>query len=99
MKYVRQIQLKDLSLGNKIGDGGFGKVYRGTWQVEGQREEREVAVKILKKGIVDLPIFMGDFLREASTWSKLDHPNVAKFLGICWRTPSPYIVVGYVNGG
>jgi len=74
-------------------EGGFGKVYRATWQ------ENDVVVKVLKEGIADLPIFMGDFLREASTWSKLNHPNITRFFGFCWTKPSPYIVVEYVNGG
>jgi hypothetical protein len=93
MKNVQRVPFKELELGDEIGEGGFGKVYRATWQ------ENDVVAKVLKEGIADLPIFMGDFLREAATWSKLNHPNITRFFGICWTKPSPYIVVEYVNGG
>jgi hypothetical protein len=93
VKDIQRIQLKDLNSEGKIGDGSFGDVYKAKWQ------GNDVAVKILKEGIVDLPEFVGDFIREAATWSKLTHPNITRFYGICWTKPSPYIVVEYVGGG
>jgi len=93
VKDIQRIQPEDLNFERKIGDGSFGDVYKATWQGS------EVAVKVLKEGIADLPVFMGDFLREAATWSKLTHPNITRFFGICWTNPSPYIVVEYVGGG
>jgi hypothetical protein len=93
VKDIQRIQLEDLNSEGKIGDGSFGDVYKAKWQGS------DVAVKVLKEGIVDLPEFMGDFIREAATWSKLTHPNITQFFGICWTKPSPYIVVEYVGGG
>gem|GEM_PF-1407463 len=93
VKDIQRIQPEDLDFESKIGDGSFGDVYKATWQGS------EVAVKVLKEGIADLSEFMGDFLREAATWSKLTHPNITRFFGICWTKPSPYIIVEYVGGG
>jgi len=93
---IQKIQHGDLKFEGDLGDGSFGRVYKATWQGS------EVAVKVLKEGIADLPEFMGDFIREAATWSKLTHPNITRFFGICWTKPSPYIpyiVVEYVGGG
>jgi len=90
---IQRIQQNDLNFEGDLGDGSFGRVYKATWQGS------EVAVKVLKEGIADLPEFMGDFIREAATWSKLTHPNITRFFGICWTKPSPYIVVEYVGGG
>jgi len=90
---IQRIQQNDLNFEGDLGDGSFGRVYKATWQGS------EVAVKVLKEGIAELPEFMGDFIREAATWSKLTHPNITRFFGICWTKPSPYIVVEYVGGG
>ncbi|KAF7353978.1 Kinase-like protein [Mycena venus] len=51
----------------EIGAGGFGKVYRGTWN------RTEVAVKVLQNeaGVKPSP----------AIWSRLRHPNIVQFLG------------------
>ncbi|XP_074272111.1 G-type lectin S-receptor-like serine/threonine-protein kinase At1g11300 [Silene latifolia] len=60
---------------NKLGQGGFGPVYKGTWE-DGQ----EIAVKRLSKmsgqGIEE-------FMNEVMLISKLQHKNLVRLLGCC----------------
>ncbi|KAH9803120.1 Receptor-like serine/threonine-protein kinase SD1-8 [Citrus sinensis] len=65
----------NFSINNKLGEGGFGPVYRGTL-VDGQ----EIAVKRLSKiseqGLKELK-------NEVILFSKLQHRNLVKLLGCC----------------
>ncbi len=59
-------------LGDVIGSGGVGTVYRAKhlWT------EREVAVKVLDPGLPHFDQLRAAFLREARATVQLDHPNV-----------------------
>ncbi|GAY52985.1 hypothetical protein CUMW_146070 [Citrus unshiu] len=65
----------NFSINNKLGEGGFGPVYKGTL-VDGQ----EIAVKRLSKiseqGLKELK-------NEVILFSKLQHRNLVKLLGCC----------------
>ncbi|KAK9193797.1 hypothetical protein WN944_004496 [Citrus x changshan-huyou] len=65
----------NFSINNKLGQGGFGRVYKGTL-VDGQ----EIAVKRLSKiseqGLNELK-------NEVILFSKLQHRNLVKLLGCC----------------
>ncbi|KAH9803128.1 G-type lectin S-receptor-like serine/threonine-protein kinase [Citrus sinensis] len=65
----------NFSINNKLAEGGFGPVYKGTL-VDGQ----EIAVKRLSKiseqGLKELK-------NEVILFSKLQHRNLVKFLGCC----------------
>ncbi len=79
------IDYKDLTLGQKIGRGGFGDVFKGTWT--GQ----DVAVKKLHMADMSAKCTQ-EFERETKVWSKLHHPNIIALLGIC-ISPNPYCMV------
>lgn len=73
-------------LGEELGKGQFGMVVRGTWS-EGKEEEKgeekeesEVAVKMLKKSSAISSIIK--FLREAVIMGQFSHPNVVKLYGV-----------------
>lgn len=67
----------------KLGDGQFGCVFRGTLNVNKTRHE--VAVKTLSTNHDDT-VFCA-FLRETGTLMKLDHPNIVKMIGIVKGPP------------
>ncbi|XP_030970141.1 putative serine/threonine-protein kinase [Quercus lobata] len=74
---------------NKIGQGGFGTVYKGTL-----KSGIEVAVKTLsaqsKQGL-------REFLTEINTISNVRHPNLVELLGCCVQESNRILVYEYVE--
>ncbi|XVF78679.1 hypothetical protein PTKIN_Ptkin14bG0155000 [Pterospermum kingtungense] len=66
---------KDFSPDNKLGEGGFGSVYKGTME-DGQ----EIAVKRLSVGSRQ---GSDEFKNEVELIAKLQHRNLVKLLGCC----------------
>ena len=67
-----------LSLGNYLGSGQFGEVYRGVWL--GPKGNLDAAIKTLRE---DAP--MEDkvrFLQEAAIMGQFSHPNVVALYGV-----------------
>ncbi|KAK9265862.1 hypothetical protein L1049_001668 [Liquidambar formosana] len=65
----------DFSTDNKLGEGGFGPVYRG--MLEGGQE---IAVKRLSKNSKQ---GLNEFMNEVLCIAKLQHRNLVKLLGCC----------------
>ena len=61
-------------IGDKIGEGGMGQVYRATQDGTGL----EVAVKILKPDLARDPEFIARFEREAKVASSIVHENIVQ---------------------
>ena len=61
----------------RIGEGGFGTVYRG----EQPQLGRDVVIKVLHKKLRDDPDELKRFLREGQLASRLDHPYAAHVYG------------------
>ncbi|CAH8271290.1 unnamed protein product [Arabidopsis lyrata] len=75
-----------------LGEGGFGRVYKGTLQSTGQL----VAVKQLDKhGLHGNKEFQAEVLSLA----KLEHPNLVKLIGYCADGDQRLLVFEYVSGG
>uniref|UniRef100_A0A2K7L8L4 non-specific serine/threonine protein kinase n=1 Tax=Glycine max TaxID=3847 RepID=A0A2K7L8L4_SOYBN len=81
----------NFSLNNKIGQGGFGPVYKGKL-VDG----REIAVKRLSsssgQGITE-------FITEVKLIAKLQHRNLVRLLGCCFRGQEKLLVYEYMVNG
>lgn len=85
----------------KIGEGGFGKVYKGTTD-DGQI----VAVKCPKNNTEpnrkpetvdkERPT---DFTNEVTVQFQISHKNVVRLLGCCLETDDPLLVYEYIPGG
>ncbi|KAK9152089.1 hypothetical protein Syun_010398 [Stephania yunnanensis] len=79
----------NFSLTNKIGEGGFGPVYKGKL-VEGQ----EIAVKRLS---MDSGQGISEFKNEVSLISKLQHRNLVKLLGCCIHGHEKLLIYEYMT--
>lgn len=80
-----------IDMGQKLGEGSFGVVYKGRWK------ERDVAIKRLKMTELSKDVFR-DFLAEAKVMMSLRNPVVTQLLGIIKE--SPYgLVLEFLPGG
>lgn len=82
-------------IGEEIGTGGMGKVYRG-WDL---RLQRELAIKVIREDFLGDEKYVRRFLRESRIASKLLHPSI---LGIhdfdIGPFGSAYIVMDLITG-
>ncbi len=98
-KSVHGIKLADLLSGRyrleqKLGEGGMGTVYLAH-DIE---LDRQVAVKLLAKNLVDDSEVVERFEREAKLTAKLDHPNVVPIYDVGRHEGRPYIVMKRLEG-
>ena len=63
-----------------IGEGGFGRVYKGRLTMPGEQEQRVVAVKQLDRNGRQ---GNSEFVAEVVMLSMLHHPNLVRLLGYC----------------
>ncbi|RZR82030.1 hypothetical protein BHM03_00008370 [Ensete ventricosum] len=80
---------ENFSLGNKIGEGGFGYVYKGKL-----KDGSIVAIKVLssesKQGV-------REFLNELKAISTIAHENLVKIYGCCVEQDQRILVYNYVE--
>ncbi|KAF8038830.1 hypothetical protein BT93_B1392 [Corymbia citriodora subsp. variegata] len=77
---------------NKLGEGGFGSVYRG-------RIEANTMVAVKKPKDVHKSLIRKDFQHELETVMQMKHKNVVKLHGICLETRIPLLVYEYISNG
>lgn len=88
-------EIPDYEILEKLGEGGFGVVYRAR-QVRPVR--REVAIKSLKMGL-DTAAVLARFEAERQMLALLEHPNIAKVLDAGASLDGrPYFVMELVRG-
>ena len=82
-------------LGDRIGAGGFGVVYRAFQPTV----EREVAIKIILPEFANHPDFIRRFEAEARLIARLEHPHIVPLYDY-WREPNAaYLVMRLLRGG
>ncbi len=84
----------DLELGELIGRGGMGFVFRGRQA----RLGREVAVKVLDPELSRNALFAERFSREAQTLARLAHPSIVAVHDYGQAGELFYLVLEYVDG-
>jgi serine/threonine protein kinase/DNA-binding XRE family transcriptional regulator len=87
--------IRGFALGERLGTGGYGVVYRATQTTVG----REVAVKIILPKFADRPEFIRRFESEAQLVARLEHPHIVPLYDY-WREPSAaFLVMRLLAGG
>ncbi|XP_060168992.1 probable serine/threonine-protein kinase SIS8 isoform X1 [Lycium barbarum] len=87
-----EIPWEDITLGERIGLGSYGEVYRGEWH------GTEVAVKkFLDQDITGESL--EEFRSEVRIMKRLRHPNVVLFMGAVTRSPHLSIVTEFLHRG
>ncbi|ELR15977.1 Serine/threonine kinase [Acanthamoeba castellanii str. Neff] len=87
------IPIEELELGDLLGAGGFGEVYKAKWK------GTEVAAKLLPRNATDSREKREAFVQEMRVMSKLRHPNVVLFMAACKKPPILCIVMEYMALG
>jgi serine/threonine protein kinase len=82
---------KNFSIENKLGEGGFGDVYKGTL-----KNGNIVAVKKLVMGTSRVK---SDFTTEVKLISNVHHRNLLRLLGCCSKGPDLLLVYDYMGNG
>jgi serine/threonine-protein kinase len=84
-------------LDDRLGEGGFGVVYRAT-VVEAGRPDRTVALKVSTDGTMDSPDARRRFRDEARILAAIRHPSIIRVYGLFRVQPGWAIVMEYVAG-
>jgi hypothetical protein len=82
-------------LGEKLGQGGMGDVYRGV----DIRTGMPVAIKHLHDNISNDAQILERFRREGEALRELNHPNIVKMLDMLQHENAYYLIMEYIDGG
>ncbi|KAG2301938.1 hypothetical protein Bca52824_030589 [Brassica carinata] len=82
---------QDFNPSNKLGEGGFGSVYKGNLT-----DGREIAVKVLAVGSQH---GKGQFVAEIIAISSVMHRNLVKLYGCCYEGDHRMLVYEYLPNG
>ncbi|KAK3440828.1 hypothetical protein EUGRSUZ_B01098 [Eucalyptus grandis] len=77
---------------NKLGEGGFGSVYRG-------RVGGDTMIAVKKPKDLHRSLIKRDFQHELQIVMQINHKNVVKLHGICLETRTPLLVYEYISNG
>ena len=87
-------RLGPYEIGELIGRGGMGEVYRAT----DTRLGRDVAVKILASELADDPASLARFEREARAVAALSHPNIVALFDVGNVRQTHFVVTELLEG-
>src|SRR5688572_15455236 len=89
------IETPEITLGKILGQGSFGKVYKGTWN------KLDVAIKIIKTNDTDETEKkkLEDSLYEIKIHKTLIHQHITKFYDVTQLNGSTAIITEYAENG
>lgn len=99
LQQIAQGREADLVLGpylllDELGSGGVGRVYRARHRSTGQ----VVALKVIRKEMLDKPNALRRFQREMQAIDRLDHPNLITAYDACRVGDTHFLVMEYADG-
>lgn len=89
---LTEIDFYRLDFGEVIGEGGFGKVYKGIYSAK-----REVAIKVAHSNPDEN--ILENVKQEGKLLSLFDHKNIVSLIGVCLQSPKLCLVMEYAKGG
>ncbi|MDG2381948.1 MAG: serine/threonine-protein kinase [Pirellulaceae bacterium] len=92
---MTRIAYDDFDIGETIGFGTVGTIYRVTDRATGDI----YALKLLSPAVGSDPLVVARFRREMMVLSKLDHPNIVAYFGDGDRDGQLFYVMELIEGG
>ena len=89
-----EIPMGSIRFIQELGEGAFGKVYKGELAGGGRGNTSLVAIKTLKPGANQKT--RSDFVRESELMTDLRHPNIVCLIGVCMQVTKIYYKLIYV---
>ena len=93
---VTEYPMSSIRFVQELGEGAFGKVYRGELVMNGNAIV-PIAIKTLKENATSKT--QQDFRREAELMTDLQHPNIVCLLGVCIREEPMSMLFEYMSKG
>ncbi|HEU5101970.1 MAG TPA: protein kinase [Roseiflexaceae bacterium] len=90
-----QQSLGKYQLGELLGQGGMGAVYRSFHPLL----NRPIAIKVMLANVAADPQAHQRFLREAQVVAVLSHPHIVNIFDVDVQNGQPYIVMDFAEGG
>ncbi|NXX07700.1 BMX kinase, partial [Larus smithsonianus] len=87
---IWELKREEIVLLRELGSGQFGVVYLGKW-----KRQYDVAIKMIKEGAMS----EDEFIEEAQTMMKLNHPKLVRLYGVCSKLYPIYLVTEYMPNG
>ncbi|NWT40767.1 BMX kinase, partial [Chroicocephalus maculipennis] len=87
---IWELKREEIVLLRELGSGQFGVVYLGKW-----KRQYDVAIKMIKEGAMS----EDEFIEEAQTMMKLNHPKLVRLYGVCSKSYPIYLVTEYMPNG
>ncbi|NWH59566.1 BMX kinase, partial [Geococcyx californianus] len=87
---IWELKREEIVLLRELGSGQFGVVHLGKW-----KGQYDVAIKMIKEGAMS----EDEFIEEAQTMMKLNHPKLVRLYGICSKLYPIYLVTEYMPNG
>jgi len=92
-----EIPISSIRFMQELGEGAFGKVYKGELAGYIGGVPALVAIKTLKPGANQKTI--GDFVRESELMADLKHPNIVCLIGVCMQEEPKCMVFEHMAHG
>ncbi|XP_065492119.1 cytoplasmic tyrosine-protein kinase BMX [Caloenas nicobarica] len=87
---IWELKREEIVLLRELGSGQFGVVHLGKW-----KGQYDVAIKMVKEGAM----LEDEFIEEAQTMMKLNHPKLVRLYGVCSKSYPIYLVMEYMPNG
>lgn len=87
-------KIHNYEIKSHLGEGGMGTVFRAGDSVL----DRDVALKMLHTPLLQQPVFLERFKKEARVLAQLLHPNIAVIYNMIEQDSNHFMVMEYVEG-
>jgi serine/threonine-protein kinase len=87
-------RIQNYEIKSHLGEGGMGTVYRASDSIL----NRDVALKMLHTPLLQQPLFLERFKKEARVLAQLLHPNIAVIYNMIEQDNNHFMVMEFVEG-